>query len=264
MLARATSRLVPVSLGGLLLLSFWLGAQEQEKPKPEEPAAEAAAATVVIPAGTHIPLVLQNSVNTKTAQVGDPLYFESVYPVVVNNRILIPVGSFVRGTLTQVKRPGRVKGRGELHVRFDELTLPNGYTVNLSASLAGAGAGQNEEVDRQEGGIKSDSTKSEDIGVVAGGGAVGAGIGAATTRGGGTGTGLGAGLGGAAGLAYVLLTRGKELELPRGTTVDIELSRPLELDAAMAQFDWTGQSSGVPGPAPRERNRRPIGRRIPF
>jgi len=29
-------------------------------------------------------------------------------------------------TVTQVKKPGRVKGRGELYVRFDTLTLPNG------------------------------------------------------------------------------------------------------------------------------------------
>lgn len=262
MLARASNRLVLLSLAGLLLLALWLGAQEQEKQEPQEPA-EASAATVAIPAGTHIPLVLQNSVNTKTAAAGDQLYFESVYPVVVNNRILVPVGSFVRGTITHVKRPGRVKGRGELHVRFEELTLPNGYTLKLSASLAAAGTSNNEEVDRKEGGVKSDTTKGEDIGTVAGTTAAGTGIGAIAGRG--TGAAIGAGAGAAAGLAAVLLTRGPEVELPRGTTVDIVLSRPLELDSALAQFDWTGQSSSLPGPAPRSRDRgRPIGSRIPF
>jgi len=229
-----------------------LAAAQEPTEKSDESAA--APAKVVVPAGTHLPLILQNTVNTKNAAVGTPLYFETTYPLVVENRILIPAGSYVRGTLTHVKRPGRVRGRGELHVRFDELTLPNGYTVNLTASLANAGASQGEEVDREEGGIKSDTTKGEDIGTVATAGGAGAGIGAIAARGGGKGTAIGAAAGAAAGLAAVLLTRGRELELPRGTTVDIVFDRALELDPALARFDWTGQGSALPGPTPRDRS----------
>jgi type IV secretion system protein VirB10 len=207
--------------------------------------------------------VLQNTLNSKTAEPGDLVYCETIYPVVVDNRILVPVGSFIRGSVTQVKRPGRVKGRGEMHVRFDELTLPNGYTVKLQASLAGAGTSGNEEVDRQEGGIKSDSTKGEDIGRTAGTTAAGAGIGA--IAGGGKGTAIGAAAGAAAGLAWTLLTRGREVEIPRGSTFDIILDRPLELDAAVARFEWTGEPSSLPAPAPRSQtSNRPIGSRIPF
>lgn len=248
-------------VGAVLVLP--LPAQTEATAPEPGPGSQAppAAEPFLLPVGTHIPLVLQNSVNTKSAAVGDRLYFETIYPVVVENRVVIPVGSFVRGSVTHVKRPGRIKGRGELHVRFDELILPNGYSVNLSASLASAGTADNEEVDRREGGVKSDSTKGEDISTVATAGTVGAGIGAIAGRG--KGTAIGAGAGAAAGLAAVLLTRGRELVLPRGTTVEIELSHPLELDSAMAQFDWTGQSTSMPGPAPRERDRRPL-RRIPF
>jgi type IV secretion system protein VirB10 len=146
-----------------------------------------------------------------------------------------------------------VKGRGELHVRFDELTLPNGYTTNLSASLASLDAGQGEEVDRKEGTIKSDSTKGEDLGTVATTGTAGAGIGG--IAGGGRGAGIGAAAGAAAGLAAVLLTRGKELELPRGTTLDVVLDRPHELDPTLATFDWTGQASSMPAPTPQQRQR---------
>lgn len=258
MRASGLARRLLGSVAGLLLVTSLLGAQEPEAPaEARKPAAD----TVVIPVGTRIPLVLQNSVSTKTARPGDYLYFESVYPVVVNNRILIPVGSFVRGALTHVKRPGRIKGRGEFRVRFDELTLPNGYTVDLSASLGGAGAREDEEVDRGEGGIKGDSSKGQDVSTVATTGAAGAGIGAIAGRG--KGTAIGGAAGAAAGLAAVLLTRGRELELPRGTTVDIILDRPLELDAALAHFDWTGQSSSLPAPTPRQRDNRPF-RRIPF
>lgn len=103
----------------LWLTALPLAAQEEAKSNQrEEPRAGP-----VLPAGTRIPMVLQNSVNTKNARVGDQLYFQTIYPVVANNRILIPVGSYVRGSVTFTKRPGRIKGRGELHVRFDELTL---------------------------------------------------------------------------------------------------------------------------------------------
>ncbi len=273
----ATARRGLVFLMGLLLFAALLSAQEPEPTPDPAPAPEVAERQadaddppqperVSIPVGTHLPLVLANTVSTKTAAVGDPLYFESIYPVVVNSRILVPVGSYVRGTVTHVKRPGRVKGRGELHVRFDELTLPNGYTINLSASLNSAGAGQGEEVDREEGRIKGDSSKMEDVGTVVyttgAGTGIGAGVGGIAGNSG-RGAGIGAGIGAAAGLAAVLLTRGKELELPRGTTVDIVFDRELPLDPKLTQFEWTGQGSSISAPAARERQN-PLRPSTPF
>ncbi|MCH8948741.1 MAG: TrbI/VirB10 family protein [Candidatus Acidiferrales bacterium] len=245
---------------GLALWLVALPASAQEKAKStqrEEPPPAA-----VLPAGTRIPLVLENTINTKNARVGDRLYFQTIYPVVVNNRILIPAGSYVRGSVTFTKRPGRIKGRGELHVRFEELTLPNGYTVDLQASLAGVGTTGNEEVNREEGGIKGEGSKGEDVRTVATTTSAGAGIGAIAGRG--KGVAIGAGVGAAAGLAAILLTRGRELVLPRGTTVEIALDRPLELDPALVQFDWTGQGTAPSGPTPRLRQRNPLRPRIPF
>src|SRR5688500_8884900 len=71
--------------------------------------------------GTKIPLSMINSVSTKTAAEGDRIYLETVFPILVDGRVVIPPGSYVAGTVTQVKRPGRLKGRGELYVRFDSL-----------------------------------------------------------------------------------------------------------------------------------------------
>src|SRR5262245_42743024 len=89
-------------------------------------AAEVSEKEYTVASGTKIPLSMINSVSTKTAAEGDRLYLETVFPIMVNGRIVIPPGSYVAGTVTQVKRPGRVKGRGELYVRFDSLTLQNG------------------------------------------------------------------------------------------------------------------------------------------
>lgn len=255
---RGLSSAVGLAALALLVLAASLAAQPQE-PQPAVPEK-----TVTVPAGTQLALVLQNSVNTKTAQAGDFVYFETIYPVVVNNRILIPVSSFVRGQVTKVKRPGRVKGRGELHVRFEELTLPNGYTTLLHASLAGAGTVNNEEVNRTEGSVKGDSTKGEDIAKAGGVAGAGATIGGIAGRGG-KGTAIGAGAGAAAGLAWVLFTRGRELVLPRGQTVEVVLNRDLLLDAEMTNFEWTGQPTPLTGATPRPVQRRPpISPRIPI
>src|SRR5215813_2761379 len=72
----------------------------------------------VVDPGTKIPLSLINTISTKHSAEGDRVYLETSFPVLVNGRIVIPVGSYVAGTVTQIKKPGRVKGRGELYVRF--------------------------------------------------------------------------------------------------------------------------------------------------
>ena len=243
-----TATMRALSAISLMLAFGLLSATGQEDAPPVLKHREAAQETgentdeLVLPPGTQIPLILQNTINTRNALKGDRVYFETLYPIIHEGKVIIPVGSYVRGTLTNVKRPGRIKGRAQIHVRFDDMTLPNGYTVDLNASLANAGTTGNQEVDRTEGGIKSEGTKGEDVSTVVKTTGTGAGIGAITTgtRGG---AGTGSLIGAAAGLATVLFTRGKELILPRGTSIEITLDRPLPLDPALVKFDWTDYSS---------------------
>lgn len=105
-------------------------------------------AEVTIRTGTRIPLALRNTVDTKHSREGDRIYLETVYPIAQDGRVVIPRGSFVTGVVTESKQPGRVKGKGELFIRFDSLTLPNGVTrdfrsrlVSADSSAAGATAG---------------------------------------------------------------------------------------------------------------------------
>jgi len=214
-------------------------------------------AKILVPVGTRLPLVLHNAITTRNAKPGDPVYLETLFPISQDNRIVIPAGSYVQGEILEAKRPGKVKGRGELRVRLNTMILPNGYTVNFNAVPTNAGTGGNESVD-QEGKLKGDSDKAGDVGTVMKTTGAGAGIGAIT--GGGKGAGIGAGVGAAVGLAAVLLTRGPELELPRGTTLDVVLDRALYLDADKIQFTDPGRATTLPG-AP---NRAPQRNRIPF
>src|SRR5579885_3569930 len=136
-----------------------------------------------VPAGTHILLTMINSVNTKVARPGDHIYLETAFPVLADGRIVIPQGSWVTGTVTAVKRPGRVKGRGELQVQFDSLTLPNGVSRNFHSDLGAVDARSDETLNREKSKVKGTGDKESDVGTVVGsstaGTVVGSGIGAA-------------------------------------------------------------------------------------
>jgi type IV secretion system protein VirB10 len=187
--------------------------------------------------------VLQNGISTRGAKAGDSVYLQTSFPITANNRIVIPVGSYLRGELLEAKRPGRIKGRGEFRMRLDTLILPNGYTVDLRAAPRSADSGGKETMD-SEGKVTGGGNKGQKVGTVVSTTATGAGIGAIATR---TpkGAGIGAGIGAAAGLAAVLLTRGPEAELPRGSTMDVVLEHDLSLDASQIQFSNLGQFQPV-------------------
>ncbi|MHB8412289.1 MAG: hypothetical protein ACYDDI_10135 [Candidatus Acidiferrales bacterium] len=208
----------------------------------------------VVPAGTRLPLVLHNAITTRSAQPGDPVYLETLFPIIVDSRILIPAGSYVSGEITEAKRPGRIHGRGQIKIKLDNLILPNGYEASFNASPTDAGTGGNETVGK-EGTITGDSNKAGDAGTVLETTMAGAGLGGIVGRSG-EGAGIGAGAGVAAGLLAVLLTRGPEAELPRGTTLDVMTNRPLYLLSSKANFTTPGQASTLAGPPNREPRRR--------
>ncbi len=188
---------------------------------------------VVVPVGTRLPLLLRNGVNTRTAKPGDSVYFETAYPIAVNNRIAIPLGTFVRGQILEAKRPGRIKGRGEFRIALDQMTYPNGYTIDLRATPSSVDRDGQEGVD-SEGKIKGPSSKGRDVATVllaTGGGAyIGALAGRIANGAPGRGALIGGGAGGIGSLIAILATRGPEAELPRGTAMDVMFDRPLVLD----------------------------------
>lgn len=220
-----------------------------------------AAAEVVIPAGTKVPLVMVNSVSSKHSQPGDPIYLESIYPTVVDGRILIPAGTHVSGRVVQTKRPGRVKGRGHMYLEFTQMILPNGVIRDLEGRPGALDGRSPDNLDRESGKIKSPGTKGEDAGDIATGTAAGASLGGlAGALGGrpGKGVGIGAAAGGAAGVARVLLTRGPDVVLERGTHIEMLLGRDLHLSEAEVQFEkpHAGSRGSVGAGPDQNRNRR--------
>ena len=214
------------------------GLRRTDRPKPD---------AVQIESGTKVPLTLLNSLSSKQTAEGDRVYLETLFPVLVNGRIVIPPGSYVAGAVTQVKRPGRVKGRGELYLRFDSLTLPNGVTRDFRARIGGMEGGGDNELDRSEGRIKGGGSKGEDARDIAQAAQLGTMVGGIAGAVGGrplTGVVGGAGAGAAAGLAGVLLTRGPDVVLAKGSVVEMVLDRPLYYEDKELDFSSSPQRPG--------------------
>src|SRR5947209_5372395 len=182
-------------VAGIATAVLALYAQEQPAVSKSDSGQAAEPAPYVVNAGTRVPLSMINSVSTKTAAEGERIYLETVFPILANGKIVIPPGSYVAGTVTEVKRPGRVKGRGQLYVRFDSLTLPNGVTRDFRARVGSLDGRASETLDKAEGKIKGEGNKAGDlktIGEAAGAGATIGGLGGASAGHAGMGAGIGA------------------------------------------------------------------------
>ena len=183
-----------------------------------------------IPQGTHVLLRMVNSVSTRTAQAGDTVYMRTASPIALDGRIIVPVGSYVSGTVSDARRSGRVSGRAELGIHIDTLTFPSGQVVKISPHLSSVDSnGSDQKVLTNENQIKQGSSHMQDAARIAILGGTGAGIGGVADRSW-TGAGIGAGAGSAVGLATVLMTRGKEVELRQGSTFDVVFDRPISIE----------------------------------
>ena len=182
----------------------------------------AVAKVYVVPKGTVIPVELTREVSTKNIKAGDNVYARTIFPITVENHIVIPVGSNVRGVIREAERAGRVKGKASLTLSFQTLVLPDGVTLGIYGSLGGSDEGTRE----GEATIVGEASKGKDAGDVAKAGALGGVLGGVFRGGKGAVIG-GAGSAGVA-LAGVLLSRGEDLTLPKGTTIEVVLDSPIE------------------------------------
>ncbi len=187
-------------------------------------------ATLTIPAGTRIPLSLKQAISTKTARDGDAVYAETSFPFVVNDKVVIPAGTYIQGKIEHTQRGGHVKGRAEVLIHFTSMIYPSGYTVMLGGSIENTPGAEKTSMKDSEGTIRQDSDTGRKVKEAAGGATTGAVIGAITN--GGKGAGIGAGIGGVAGLAVAMLSRGADVRLEPGTSIEMEIQREVTVDAS--------------------------------
>lgn len=180
------------------------------------PIAKAAAAVglpqyrdVTLPAGTALRLELQSAVASDTSSVEDTVRASLRQAVTVDGKAILPSGTEVVGTVTDVERSGRVKGRAHIAYRFNSLNV-DGERYDIRTNTLSH---------------QAEATKGEDATKIGIGAGAGAAIGA--LLGGGDGAVKGAAIGGAAGTGTVLATRGKEVRLGPGADVTARLTAPL-------------------------------------
>lgn len=235
-----------VILGVLLLASVAAG-QSSPAAKPDAAAiapSPTAASELTIPAGTKVPVELKHAVSSKGTHEGDGVYAETTLPVVANGRVLIPAGTYVQGRISHIQRGGRIKGRAEVLMHFTTLIYPSGYTVLLPGAVENAPGVDKTSVKDAEGTIRSDSQTGEKAATVttaAGAGAVAGGL-----SNGGKGALIGAGVGGAVGTVIAMLTRGNDVKLDAGTTLEIVIQRDVPLDASRVPATTRAYSSPQP------------------
>src|SRR5260370_26485233 len=204
------------------------GAQAKSGTRPDAPAASTTAASQLsIPSGTKVPLALKQSISTKNAREGDAVYAVTTFPVVINERIVIPSGTYVQGRISNVKRGGRVKGRAEVLMHFSTLIYPSGYTVVLPGAVENVPGAEKTSMKDEEGTIRQDSQtgeKAKTVATAAGTGAVVGGLSHGVKGGL-----IGAGIGGGCGTTNGMLTRGHDVVMGCGYELEMENKRAKEL-----------------------------------
>jgi len=186
------------------------GETKAETAAPEEKApAEPVYREVTLPAGTTLRLDLKSSVASDTSKVEDAVRAALRQAVVVDGKTVLPVGTELAGTVTEVERSGRVKGRARIAYRFSSLRHDSERYDIRTATIAHEAA----------------ATKKKDATKIAIGAGAGAAIGA--IFGGGGGAAKGAAIGGGAGTGAVLATRGDEVRRGPGADVTTKLTAPL-------------------------------------
>jgi hypothetical protein len=209
------------------------GATLQEMPDPN---------AAVIPAGTKIPLLLKQAISTKNAREGDAVYAETAFPFVMNDRILVPAGTYIQGKIMHTEHAGRSVKRAEILIHFTSMIYPSGYTVMLPASVENTPGADSNSVKDKEGTIQADKDTGKRIEDAAKGAAVGGTVGsvAGVAAGGLNGARYGGLIGIAGGVAWALLKHGPDVKLDVGTSLEMEIQRSIPVDSSRIQVAKAG------------------------
>lgn len=168
--------------------------------------------TVTIPSGTTLAIRLRQLISTDRQAEGDPFAATLDQPVMIDGFVIADKGSNVRGKITSLVNPGRVKGRAAISLELTEINTTDGQRVDIRTDTYHSEAA---------------SGKKGDVAKVGAGAAIGAIIGA--MAGGGKGAAIGAGVGGAAGGGAVLATKGEDVRLTSETRLTFRLTENVTL-----------------------------------
>lgn len=181
---------------------------------PASETAPAVAPEVMLPAGARIRLRLLEALDTRRDRPSDRFTASLVEPLVVDNRVMVPVGTVFTGRVVTSKPSGRLKGRAVLAMSLESFELN----------------GQNYSVHSNNSARVSKGHKKHNFLWIGGGSGGGAAIGA--IAGGGAGALIGAGAGAAAGTVGSAVTGKRNVYLPVETPLTFTLKEPVRFEGA--------------------------------
>ncbi|HEU0006027.1 MAG TPA: VWA domain-containing protein, partial [Terriglobia bacterium] len=224
---------VMLGLTAVGFLSSSVQAQSTQAANTSSAAVVPVSPNLTVSSGEKLVLQLDTPLHTRSIRDGDRAYFRTSDEVMAGGMVAIPRGSEVRATVTHVRRPGRLAGRAEIRLRFDDVRLPDGTILPLQASVVRAGHTDIKTSKEGDQALKGDGGNGSSLTIVGQGGMQGAILGASI--GGGKGAIYGGAAGAAVGLATVMLQRGPDLDLPRDMLFELKFDQAFQVPAAVAQ-----------------------------
>ena len=177
-------------------------------PPPPPPAPEFVDLTV--PSDAVLGLQIERTVSSELARVEDKVDARVTRDVRVSDRIAIPAGSTVRGSVTEVDRGGRIKGKARLAIRFHTIVLADGTQLALKTDPV----------------VREGQSAGGESAAKVGGAAIGGAI-LGAILGGGKGAAIGAATGAAGGTAAAMTNDRNPATLAAGTTVTVRMQAPV-------------------------------------
>lgn len=187
-----------------------------------------AAGPLTVLSGQKLIMQLDTPMHSRTTKKGEHIEFTTAGEVFVENQMVIPTKSLIRGTVTKSRRAGLLFGRAEILLRFEDIQLADGTAVPFKATITRVGfdpvdgkTGEVAEIKGDPGGAGADAK------TIAGTSAQGAVIG--VLSGGVRGAMYGAAAGAAVAVIQSALRRGPDIDLPRSTMFEVRVDVPFNV-----------------------------------
>ncbi len=118
-----------------------------------------------LPPGSVVHARLVTALDSATAQKGDTVEAVLSRPLFDGERLVLPEGSLLKGSVLQVRPARRLKHNGQLRMTFRELTPPEGLTEKVEAALEAVNAAKDSNVKLDsEGGAEATTPKTRYLG----------------------------------------------------------------------------------------------------
>ena len=192
-----------------------------------------------VPQGTEIHLTLLTPISSSTSRPGDPFVAVLSQPVALDSRIIVPAGTHVNGvvgTIQEAKMFSMFRGQAYLNLTFKTLEIESRLIpVRMSILAIGEPRVDSYSKPRKDMKIMEGEVLQEkqdykgDVLAVAIGGGGGSLVGLVFSN-----VARGVGIGLAAGAAYVVARKGKEVDLPANTGMLVRMDSTVSVPSIAA------------------------------